>query len=133
MRQLGIYIATMLERAGAHNVVRDWLVARGHRLTYDWTVHGSVAKEGADRLREVAVKEKEGVRRADAVVVLLPGGRGTHGELGMSVILDKPTFLHAPDEHGFMALDSRTCAFYHDPAVFAFTGPFDTLLEALAA
>lgn len=126
------YIATRLERAGDHNQLRDALGARGHEITYDWTTHGPVFRHGLARIREVAQLELEGVLAADFVVVLLPGGRGTHAELGMALATGKPVFLHQTiydlpdfvDEDGcawprrspdlFEAV-AETCAFYHAP------------------
>lgn len=112
------YIATSLERADAHNLVRDYLVRLGHTITYDWTTHGSVQMEGIDRIREVALDEMRGVLEADAVIVLLPGGRGTHTELGMALAARKPVFLHGRDSSSFLDHTGRTCAFYYDPLVY---------------
>ena len=73
----------------AHNMVRDDLKKCGHDLTYDWTLHGSVKSVSKERLREVASLELDGVSEADFVVVLLPGGNGTHLELGFSIAREK--------------------------------------------
>ena len=54
-------------------------------------------------------------------MALLPGGRGTHCELGMALAYAECTgaevFVHAPDGSGFFEFDDRTCAFYHHPLV----------------
>lgn len=123
------YIATRLERAADHNLVRDQLVEMGHEITYDWTAHGSVQKEGAARIREVALAETRGVQEADFVVVLLPGGRGTHAELGLALAFGIPVLIHSREEDGFFADDGRTCAFYHHPLVTRFEGPIATILH----
>lgn len=114
------YVATRLERAAEHNLVRDTLMKLGHEITYDWTVHGPVWRDGPERIREVAQRELQGVLDADVVVVLLPGGRGTHAELGMALAANKPVLLHG-DVHMFGA-DPETCAFYHHPNVRPTTG-----------
>jgi hypothetical protein len=64
-----------------HNSVRDALKNRGHEISYDWTLHGSVKSVSKERLREVASLELDGISEADFVVVLLPGGNGTHSLL----------------------------------------------------
>lgn len=110
------YIATRLERAVDHNVVRDAMRRAGHELTYDWTAHGSVKDEGRARIAEVAELEATGVRDAEYVVVLLPGGRGTHAELGMAIGWGVPILLHSADGVEF-ADGAATCAFYHHPLV----------------
>lgn len=112
------YIATRLEAADRHRELRDALAERGHEVTYDWTQHGSVRHEGAERIRQVAHAEKQGVRDADFVVVLLPGGRGTHSELGLALAMGKRVFIVADIAEGAWAPDERTCAFYHDDLVF---------------
>ena len=115
------YIATKLERAADHNVVRDSMARRGHELTYDWTHHGSVQREGQARISQVAELERCGVTSADLVIVLLPGGRGTHAELGIALGFGVPVLLHAPDDEPFSG--AETCAFYHAAGVHRVSGP----------
>jgi len=106
------YIATGLDNWAQHNMLRDQLAFHGHEITYDWTVHGSVKGSSGARLREVADKELQGIRDADFVVVLLPGGRGTHAELGAANILAKPVFIFAPAPTDYFQAGPYTCAFY---------------------
>lgn len=82
---MNVYIATGLDNAAAHNRLRDLLAAQGVGLTYDWTTHGSVWQRGRAEIREVAALEADGVRHADLVIALLPGGRGTHAEIGIAI------------------------------------------------
>lgn len=110
-----VYIATRLEAAARHNAVRDALIARGFALSYDWTTHGPVWREGADRIRSVAQYETQGVMDADVVVVLLPGGRGTHVELGIALGCGAAVVLVATGPE--LAPAPGTCAFYHHPMV----------------
>lgn len=114
------YIATKLERHRDHNLVRDSMAARGHQITYDWSVHGPVFRSGVERIREVAQLETRGVLDADLVIVLLPGGRGTHAELGMAIASGKPVLLHAPQSISALYFGAypETCAFYHHPLCF---------------
>lgn len=108
------YIATGLANHAAHNAVRDALAALGHEITYDWTTHGPVWRQGKAVIRTTSVAETDGVRAADFVVVLLPGGRGTHAELGMALAFGKPTLIACGDAAMFEA-SPETCAFYHHP------------------
>lgn len=110
------YIATSLSRAEAHRIVRDALKACGHEISYDWTLHGSVKSVSKERLREVALLELDGVSEADFVIVLLPGGNGTHLELGFSIARGKRVFLHTEDSLAF-ELGPQTNAFYHHPDI----------------
>lgn len=110
------YIATKLENHGEHNRLRDMLNAAGHECTYDWSVHGPVYGSGLEKVREVATLELQGVLDADAVVVLWPGGRGTHVELGAALAAGKPVVV-ASDVEGHHVASPETCAFYHHPFV----------------
>ena len=112
---LKAYIATGLERAADHNLVRDALAKWDVECSYDWTAHGAVFSHGLERLREVADLEARGVRDANVVVVLLPGGRGTHAELGMAIALGKPVILHSMNPKSDFGAEETTCAFYHHP------------------
>jgi len=114
------YIATKLERHQEHNAVRDRLAREGHELTYDWTTHGPVYRDGLARIKEVCHAELEGILNADFIIVLLPGGRGTHVELGFALAVGKPVLAHVKPggaEHDMFAASSETCAFYHHKLV----------------
>jgi hypothetical protein len=108
------YIATRLESHVAHNEVRDLLIGFGHEIAYDWTTHGPVWRSGVKVIADTAVAEIEGVRRADFVVVILPGGRGTHAELGMALAFGKPTLI-ASAGGAMLSACPETCAFYWHP------------------
>lgn len=110
------YIATSLSRVAAHHVVRDVLIKSGHEISYDWTLHGNVKSVSKERLQEVAELELLGISEADFVVVLLPGGNGTHLELGFSIARAKKIFLHTEDYIVF-ELGPQTNAFYHHPDI----------------
>jgi len=123
------YIASRLEAAPRVRELKTILESYGHEHTYDWTVHGSVQNDGADVIREVSEREVLGVVNADANIVLLPGGRGTHTELGIAIAckFHQPRGLHDDTPRRIVLLsesqeidfgtDGRTCAFYHHPFV----------------
>lgn len=118
------YIATTLSNAAQHNYVRDRLAERGFACTYDWTVHGSLQDEPG-RWDEVAEKELDGVIEADVVIVLLPGGKGTHVELGAALALEVPVFLLAEAE-----TPEREVIFHHHPGVTRYpSDALDLLIE----
>lgn len=142
------YIASNLENVEQVKAVKAKLDAAGWRHTYDWTVHGSVQRDGITRLHEVSSDESVGVFEADVLVVLLPGGRGTHAELGMMIgkldtllylaghgvvriddmqgLLQRSVCLYSPDpDKDFSTETGTTCAFYYHP----YTQRFDDLDE----
>lgn len=120
------YIASGLENAGQVRQVAETLKAAGWKHTYDWTVHGSVAGQGEKAFVRCAVNEVEGVIHAEVMVVLLPGGRGTHVELGLAVANAHltPSYpiicIYSPTPDKDFGTERTTCAFYHHPAVQRF-------------
>ncbi len=124
------YIASRLENADTVKKIALALKSWGMTHTYDWTAHGSVQYEGPERISEVAELELQGVREADIIIVLLPGGRGTHCELGMANVLNKKVFLWAETDEMFLQ-DERTCAFYWNNNVERVVGDNFALLEKI--
>ncbi|HSX03603.1 MAG TPA: hypothetical protein VLG76_02615 [Rhabdochlamydiaceae bacterium] len=124
------YIATSLSRTKDHQIVRDALKTYGHEISYDWTLHGSVKSVSKERLKEVAVLELDGVSKAEFLVVLLPGGNGTHLELGFAIAKGKRIFLHSEDPLAF-ELGPQTNAFYHHPDVTTILCPLADLGAAM--
>lgn len=124
------YIASRLENWEKVKYVANALKDAGHKQTYDWTTHGSVQGESEERLTEVAENEKEGVATADIVVVVLPGGRGTHVELGIAIGMNKPVLICAESEE-FLLLDDRTCSFYWLPNFTLVIGTTDYWLTKI--
>ncbi|MDY0394932.1 hypothetical protein RWE15_11425 [Virgibacillus halophilus] len=64
---------------------------------------------------------------ADFIVVILPGGKGTHIELGIALGLEKRIFLYSPNEevNNFETIST----FYHLTEVEKCFGTLDELLE----
>jgi nucleoside 2-deoxyribosyltransferase len=105
------YLATRIDRSAEAAPLLQALKAQGWVRTFEWTDDGIDPARYAD----AAVKELAGVREADVVIVLLPGGRGTHVEIGAALALGKPVILYAPDR------DTLTkpypCVFHYHPSV----------------
>ena len=87
------------------------MVDEGWERTFKWEAHQS----NNDGHGALAVAELEGIRQADVLIVLLPGGYGTHVEIGAALALGKPVILHAPDR---ATLETPyPCIFHYHPAV----------------
>lgn len=135
-----VYIATGLENFGQHNLLRDSLKPYGVGITYDWTRHGPVYRDGDRRCREVSGLEAEGVIEADLVVVMLPGGRGTHVELGIAIGANnvqehpRPIIVYSsPEDAKRVGLvdGPEMCAFYFHEQVQIVIGSLDDLRSAI--
>ncbi len=111
--------------------VFDALQKQGFTITYDWTTHGSVRHTSTERLCEVAHKDFQGILDADFVLVLLPGGKGTHAELGFSIASKKRVFIHSEDPKAF-EIGPDACAFYHHGDVTRLRCPIPDLAKGLA-
>ncbi len=119
------YIASKIENGEAVTRLATRLKAAGHIQTYDWAVHGPVFKpdKTADQnvwaMRSVATAEMSGVSSADVVIALLPGGRGTHVEIGAAIALAKLVILCGDFEKEMTGKGDYPwpCAFYYHPLV----------------
>lgn len=131
------YIASGLTNFARVREAAAALKALGHEQSYDWTKHGDVRKEGGERLGQVAINESSAVMGSQLVLLLLPGERGTHTELGMAIASavlsgDKQVWLWSETGEHFAA-DERTCAFYFHPCVRRFVGGFEQVVSAIDA
>ena len=130
------YLATRVENWALANEVADLLCTAGWVQTYRWAEHGDNGNiEGLDEgtRRKVAVREVDGVTDADVLVVLMPGGRGTHCELGMALGLGRPVFLWARNKKDLRAVDGKLTSFYSHPNVVVCICPEEELLKNLLA
>lgn len=114
-----IYIASTLGNAERVRQIRDRLVRLDIGLTYDWTEHNGgqpyISNEDAALKREVAEKELTGVRDAEAILVVLPGGCGTHFEMSAAYCWRKPIVMliqatndNIPSFHYLRNIDKTT-------------------------
>jgi len=124
------YIASKLENFKAVQILSAKLKSAGWVYTYDWTVDASEKVTNIDILKDIGVKECEGVKNADIVIVLTPQGGGAHTELGMAIALNKKIFVCHNDDTYFKC-DSNTSPFYWLPKVDRFIGSVDDIADML--
>lgn len=101
----------------------------GWHHTYDWTQNKRA--NTLEDLQQIGILEKEAVAEADIVIVLLPGGKGTHIELGLAIAGNKKIFLYSPDADVLNM--ETTSTFYHLPEVEIGTGTIESLIEKINA
>lgn len=122
------YIATKKDREEHANELSGALSARGWRRTYTWTAQETTATK---QHAKIALEELEAVRNADVLIVLLPGGYGTHVEIGAALALGKPVILHAPDQETLET--PYLCVFHYHPNVKLFVSESVDVEAILAA
>src|SRR3989442_597277 len=106
------YLSTRKDRSAQAAVLLEALKANGWERTLDWTTQHD---NGPDGYADSALAELVAVGEADVLIVLLPGGFGTHVEIGAALALGKPVILHAPDRR---TLDTPyPCIFHYHPGV----------------
>lgn len=109
------YIATSLLNAETQMDLARRLREIRVTVSYDWTIHGSTLSDGPELRGEVADDELRAVGMSGIVIVILPGGRGTHVELGAALMTGLPIILWT---NGRDILTPEThCGFYWHPNV----------------
>src|ERR1035438_48618 len=109
------YLSTRKDLSAEGAVLTEALKALGWECTFDWA---ALKDTGPSRYSEIAQAEIAGVREADVVLVLLPGGYGTHAEIGAALALGRPIIIHAPNQQ---VLDTPyPCVFHYHPGVKIF-------------
>ncbi len=125
------YIASKLSNADMVDRLAGYLKDGMWEQTYDWTAHGSVQEETQAVKERVARAETKGVLDADVFILLLPGGRGTHVELGLAIIACEHIFVWADEPENFKCSEGYECSFYYHPKVRKILCAFDELAEKL--
>ena len=119
------YLASGFQNKKAVNYVSEKLIAAGCVHTYDWTKNDRAST--LEELKVIGEAEKNAIVESDVVVILLPGGKGSHIELGIAIGQRKKIVLYSADEkvNDF----DTTSTFYHLPEVEQVIGTLDELVE----
>jgi nucleoside 2-deoxyribosyltransferase len=106
------YLSTRKDRGAEGAALLQALKSRGWECTFNWTAQ---PEGGPAKYSEIALAEIAAVQDADVLVVLLPGGYGTHVEIGAALALGKPVIMHAPDRQTLET--PYPCVFHYHPKV----------------
>lgn len=119
-----IYIASGLGNADRVRALRDQFARHGVSLTFDWTEGGfrSTPEEAA----KVAQQEVAGVTSAACLLLVLPGGRGSHFEAGIALHAGIPIVLLHDHPSG-----ERLLAFHHLPELIKCSEECDAISAVL--
>lgn len=124
------YVASGLTNSNAVIYVTEQLTAKGFLHTYDWTQNTAPGEQPSFTLKDltrIGQHEKDAVMESDFVVILLPGGKGTHIEMGIALGRGKKIFLYSQD--GSINNPAETSTFYHLPEVKKCHGSLDELVN----
>ncbi|KQL51428.1 hypothetical protein AN964_20905 [Heyndrickxia shackletonii] len=122
------YIASSFQNVETVNALSSKLVENGFQQTYDWTQNEKSV--GIEELKEIAIKEKEAVMECELFILLLPGGKGSHTELGIALGSGvKSIYIFAP--HSENKKDSLATTFYHLPEVQIFCGSMGEFVDKI--
>ena len=122
------YVGSGMKNANLVEYYQDKLKEAGWEQTYNWVknINNDI---NIDEIKEYAKLEQEGVMNSDVVVILLKAGRGAHIELGMSIALNKKTFLCSLTENEFSL--ENTVSFYELPNVVKLVGTADENIKEI--
>ncbi len=123
--KLKFYIASSFQNKQHVQAIATELKNRGYKHTYDWTKNEKAIT--LDDLASIGEAERQSVKKADFLIVLLPGGKGTHVELGIALGQDIPVYLY--NEEGF--LSSEASSFYYTSGVTRVEGNHQNLVQTI--
>ena len=103
------YIGSGMKNCELVNYYAKLLKENGWEQTYDWVKNVSDGISKDDMIKYASL-ESQGIIDSDVVIILLPGGRGAHIELGMAMALNKEIFLCSVTDDAFNI--ENTVAFY---------------------
>lgn len=118
------YVASSLANKEQVQYVSEKLKKKGYTHTYDWTKNERAST--LEELQTIGEAEKKAVLESDFIIVVLPGGKGTHIELGIAIGLDKTIFLYSPDQS--IEDYESSCTFYHIEGVQKCFGRIEDLV-----
>ena len=126
------YVASAISNIVNVRYVAQALESQGYVNTYDWTRNATERDGGTvspGDLRSIGEHERDAVIGADIVVILLPGGKGTHVELGIAIAQRSRIILHSPTKSIWNP--GTTSTFYHLAEVEKCHGTLDDLLTMI--
>ncbi|WP_017186671.1 nucleoside 2-deoxyribosyltransferase [Alkalibacillus haloalkaliphilus] len=121
------YVASSFKNKDTVRRVSNELKNNGFIPTYDWTQN-----ERATTTHDLIVigqEEKNAVMEADFIIVLLPGGKGSHIEFGIALGQGKRIYLYSSNNE---VNDLETAStFYHLSEVEKCIGSIEDLIKTV--
>lgn len=122
------YVGSGMKNIELVNYYAKKLKENDWKQTYDWS--NEVSDDvSIDSMIKYADFESQAIVDCDAVIILLPAGRGAHIELGMAMALNKKVFLCSATKEEFNI--ENTVAFYELPKVVKLIGTADENIKKI--
>ena len=122
------YIGSGFKNAELVNEFSKKIQSHGWEHTFNWTKYIS-EYETIEDLIKYSELEQKGIEQADAVIIILPAGRGTHIELGMAIALNKKIYLYSNSKEEFD--QKNIVAFYQLQSVQKIVGDIDDAINEM--
>jgi len=122
------YIGSSFKNCEQVNYYSKILEENGWKHTFNWTKYIDNYETIQD-LINYSNLEQEGILNSDVVIILLPGGRGTHIELGIALALKKKIFLCSNNKEEFSL--ENTVNFYQLPQITRLIGNDDENIKQI--
>lgn len=119
------YVASSFQNINQVRTLTNRLTQMGWQLTYDWTLNERA--DTAEELQRIGLLEKAAIEDSKLVIIALPGGKGTHVELGLAIAGNKKIILYAPDRK-MMDIEFTT-TFYHLPEIEKCFGSLEMCID----
>lgn len=121
------YVASSLKNKEKVTILANQLKERGFLQTYDWTKNENV--NSIEKLANIGESEKETVQDTDFFILLLPGGAGSHIELGMAIASGKRIYIYSDSNDSFEI--EKTTTFYHINGINKFVGDLNQFIKEI--
>ncbi|MDV2582390.1 nucleoside 2-deoxyribosyltransferase [Alkalibacillus haloalkaliphilus] len=121
------YVASSFKNKDTVRRVNNELKNKGFISTYDWTQNERAST--IHDLKVIGQEEKNAVIEADFIIVLLPGGKGSHIEFGIALGQGKRIYLYSSNDE-VNDLET-TSTFYHLSEVEKCIGSIEDLIETV--
>ncbi|WP_270180315.1 nucleoside 2-deoxyribosyltransferase [Alkalihalobacillus sp. CinArs1] len=118
------YIASSFQNKAQVQELRDLLKNEGYTHTYDWTKNERATT--FEELGRIGTSELDAVKESDFLIALLPGGKGTHIEIGIALGLGIPVYLYSGEE---ITDPVTSSSFYHTSGVTICSGTLTDLFH----
>lgn len=122
------YIGSSFKNHKLVNILAERLKQYGWEHTYNWA-NSIQEAESKEDLIAYSMHEQKGIFDSDVVIILLPGGRGTHIELGMALAWGKKIYLYSANGEEFKI--ENTVNFYQIPEIIKMTGSIDDAIQKM--